>query len=690
MGSTLFVIESPGKLDALRKILGPGFDVVPSFGHIRDLPEHDMGVAAPDYQPQYVVPDERTRATVDNLRRRAEHASRVILATDMDREGEAIAWHIADELDLRDAERVVYGEITPEAVHAALAHPRRINMARVDAQQARRVLDRFVGYEVSPALSDKVGQRLSAGRVQTPAVRLVVDRERAIRAFTPTHHFGAELCFGDTPGWKAQWVTAPFLAPGSEYLLDNELAAAAAAVRRVRVAEFADSTRRVPPPPPFTTSTLQQAAQARLKMKPTRTMEAAQALYERGAITYMRTDNPNLADAAYTQLVELFASEARPFEARLVAKKRTWKAKESAQEAHEAIRPTHFDTREIGDTLDEKILYSLIWTRAVASQMVDAQFAVRAATLEAIEPVSLRVGTPRPTYVARGKTLIDKGWKAVNDIEDSDESKDDDDESDNPIPALCIGVELAPKSGAVLSKNTKAPARYTLSTLGKDLEANGIGRPSTYAQILDGIVSRGYVNEDGRGFLWATLTAESIIDALGGKFGFVELDYTRTLEADLDEIADGRKSYLGVVAAAHQQLAGELARLGGPKHPCPTCGKPLRRRENKAKGEHFWGCSGYPTCTTTLPDDGGKPGKRAEKPAAAAPAGKPATAAQHTGGAMPLCRCGKPLRRSIRSAKDDPKGKGWDFWGCTGYPTCKQTYKPGPDGRPVIVERAYD
>jgi DNA topoisomerase-1 len=319
------VIESPGKLEALQKILGPEFDVVPSFGHIRDLPEHEMGVSAPSYEPQYVVPDERTQATVNNLRRRAERASRVILATDMDREGEAIAWHIADELDLLDAERVVYGEITPEAVLSALAHPRAINMARVDAQQARRVLDRFIGYEVSPALSDKVGQRLAAGRVQTPAVFLVVALERAIRSFKSTNHFGAELSFGYGSVWKAQWVVTPFLPQGSEYLLDRDVAGLAAAVRRVRVTEFADSTRRVPPPPPFTTSTLQQAAQARLKMKPTRTMEAAQALYERGAITYMRTDNPNLADAGFSKSSS--CSLATPVRSRRVSSPRNARGK---------------------------------------------------------------------------------------------------------------------------------------------------------------------------------------------------------------------------------------------------------------------------------------------------------------------------------------------------------------------------
>jgi DNA topoisomerase-1 len=331
--------------------------------------------------------------------------------------------------------------------------------------------------------------------------------------------------------------------------------------------------------------------------------------------------------------------------------------------------------------------------RAVASQMVDALFATRTVTLEAIDPRLLCEGKPRATYKARGKTLADKGWKAINEANESEDSKDDDDESDNAIPFLSIGTELDPTSGVVVSKNTKAPARYTLATLGKDLEANGIGRPSTYAQILDGIVNRGYVVEDAQGFLWATLTAESIVDALGDKFGFVELDYTRALEADLDEIADGRKSYFDVVSTTHQQLTRELAGLGKPKHPCPTCGKPLRRRENRNKAEHFWGCSGYPNCTTTLPDDEGKPGKRVEKSASTSPASPSAKSGQGTqpgGAAMPQCRCGKPLRRSVRSAKDDSKGKGWDFWGCTGYPTCKQTYKTGPDGRPVITERAYD
>lgn len=668
---TLLIIESPGKKAKLESILGPDYTVRASFGHIRDLPKNDLGVNAPDYKPQYVIDDARKKEAVANLKKAAASADRVLLATDPDREGEAIAWHVADVLNLKSPQRVTYQEITDKAVKAAVAKPRPLDMNLVAAQEARRVLDRLVGYQVSPALSDKAGQRLSAGRVQSPAVRLVVERERSIRAFTSTTHYGAQLSFTAAVPWTAVWQTKPHLA-GSDYVLDAALAQAAADVRQVLVTDFADTEGRSAPPAPFTTSTLQQRAQVAHKFKPKQTMELAQKLYEQGAITYMRTDSPNLSDDAVADIAAYATAHGLP----LASKRRTWKAKGNAQEAHEAIRPTHTAALEAGATDDERRLYRLIWARAVASQLEDALFAVRTATLESLAPIG---GAPiKATYIARGRTLVDKGWKALqDDDEDQQQDGEDSDGADNQVPELAIGQTLDVTSGSLLTKVTKAPARYTLATLVKELEAKGIGRPSTYASILDNIMQREYITEDKRGYLWATLTAEAIVDSLVETFAFVELDYTRDLESELDGIADGSKHYLSVVSDAHSRLVAEIAKLipHQVKHSCPTCGKPLRKRTGRSGA--FWGCTGYPDCSSTAPDADGVPNLAQAR--ASAPA--------ESGAAAHRCSCGKPLRRNTRSVADDPKGKGWDFFGCTGYPKCKKTFNVNPDGTPILGEK---
>lgn len=667
--TTLLIIESPGKKAKLEEILGTDFVVRASFGHIRDLPEKSLGVKPQSYEPQYVVSDARAKKTIDALKKAASSADRVLLATDPDREGEAIAWHVADALGLKNAERITYGEITPKAVKAALAAPRPIDIALVHAQEARRVLDRLVGFQVSPALSERAGRTLSAGRVQSPAVRLVVERERAIRAFVATKHFGAILSFPTPAPWRATWK--PELPEGTEYQLDPALAKAAAAVRHVRVIAFEDGTSKSAPPAPFTTSTLQQAAQTRLKMKPKKTMEVAQRLYEQGAITYMRTDSPNLSDDAVAQIAAYAHAHGLP----LAEKRRRFKAKGNAQEAHEAIRPSHIAERTAGENDAERALYELIWSRAVASQLADATFAVRTASLQSLEPI----GAVPAAYEARGLTLIDAGWKILHDDSEDEEAKDRaDDEAQNPVPALTVGAVLDVADGKVQEKTTKAPKRYTLATLVKELEAHGIGRPSTYAAILDNITRREYIAEDKKGFLSASPIAEQIVDALVGAFTFVGLEYTRDLELDLDGIAEGTKAYRSVVADADAKLTREIAQLAPvaiEQHTCPDCGQQLRRRTG-TKGP-FWGCSGYPACKLTLPDLKGSPGARSETKA-----GKP----RETEALAHVCPdCARPLRRNTRAAADDPKRKGWDFWGCSGYPTCKRTFKPGPGGAPTLT-----
>ncbi|EGJ6041360.1 TPA: type I DNA topoisomerase [Escherichia coli] len=671
--TTLVIVESPGKVKKISSALGAGYRVMASVGHVRDLPKNDMAVEPPTFALHY-QPTERGRDILAKLKTAVAAADRVILATDPDREGEAIAWHLADALKLKNPERVTFTAITETQIKAAISAPRRIDMNRVRSQEARRALDRIVGYRVSPALSDRAGQPLSAGRVQSPAVRLVVDREREIAAFKVTEHYGAELTFDNADGtsWKAVWDTKPHLREGESYLLDDTLAQKAAAVRNVTVAAFEDAEKGRAPAAPFTTSTMQQAAGRRLKFNEKKTMELAQKLYEAGHITYHRTDAPNMDPAGMADI----ADYARSAGLRLAEKPRRWKAKEGAQEGHEAIRPTHAAELDAGDTDEQRALYRLIWQRAVASQLADAIYAVRTATLTGNAD-----GTP-VTFVATGRTLTDPGWMAVyaEDTEDEADKDDGDDPAKNPVPALTVGEDKTAASGRVLTKKTKPPSRIKRTDLGPVLEKLGIGRPSTYAAIIENILGRGYVTEDSKGFLRPLPLGETIRDALVGRFAFADLDYTRNLEDQLDQIAEGQSDYVSVVSGAWASLDKELGALESvniaPAHPCPACGKAMRRR--KGESGYFWGCTGFPECKTTLPDVKGKPGERKAPP-------------PPTGFDCP--KCGKALAR--RQGVSKPKAKGmkgrpYDFYSCTGYPKCDASFETGPDGKPVFQAAAAE
>lgn len=653
--STLVIVESPGKVKKLASILGPGFRIMPSVGHVRDLPEKDMGVEPPDFKPSY-VPTEKGRTVLAGLRSEVPKFSRVLLATDPDREGEAIAWHLADALRLREPERITFGEITENAVRAAVQRPRSIDMALVHAQEARRVLDRLVGYRVSPALSDRAGQKLTAGRVQSPAVRLVVDREREIRAFRQTEHYGAELLFDDDGRqWKATWQTTPHLTAGQEYLLDDGLASRVAALRHVTVASFEDTETRKGPPAPFTTVALQKVAGAKLGFKPKQTMDLAQKLYEAGLISYHRTDKPNLSEEAMQDIAALAAADGLP----VADKRRTWKSKEGAQEGHEAIRPTHMADREAGETDEQRALYRLIWTRAYASQLADARYAVRSAVLEG------DAGGLPVSFLARGRTLTYKGWLALQAPDEDD--ADEEDQATNPVPELATGASCSAVDGRLLTMHTKAPARYKQNTLVAELEARGIGRPSTYAAILDNITARGYILEGAKDFLYPTASGEAIRDALVDTFQFANLEYTRELEEQLDLIAGGSLSYQRVVSRAYAQLdqelsslqAGAAIRIQNPDAPeCPVCKSGHLRRRKGASG-FFWGCSRWQDgCKATFNDNRGKP----------AFGGKEATS-------CPVCKEGVLRQRSGANGK---------FWGCSRYPECKGTV-PDKRGRPDLT-----
>jgi len=543
----LLIVESPGKVKKIQSFLGNGWKVMASVGHVRDLPIKEIGVAPPDFKPTYVA-TERGKEVLARLKAAAKTAEAVYLATDPDREGEAIAWHLEDALKLKNAKRVTFTEITEKAVQAALKHPRRVDMALVAAQEGRRVLDRLVGYLVSPALSRANGAKLSAGRVQSPALRSVVEREREIRGFRITAHYGAELSFSD--GWKASWLTKPWLEPGQEYFLDKELAVRVAAQRTLKVLDCQETETRVAPPPPFTTSSLQQAASNALKFAPKKTMQLAQRLYEAGRITYMRTDSPNLSLDAIAEIRSYCASRGWS----LPAKSRIWKNKAGAQEAHEAIRPTHIEVEEAGDTDDEMVLYRLIRQRTLASLLEDAVYAVRTVQLQGEQ-----IDAKATIFEAKGRTVLSPGWKQIM---ESDQSEDVQDaaafnSSNNLAPQLKPEARLVAISGRLLSKKTAPPTRYSEATLIKELERFGIGRPSTYAAILDTIMSRDYVRLEKR-CLVPTPAGEALIDALAPHFGFLDYDFTRRIEDALDSIAQGKAAYAPVIQDAHGQLEKEL------------------------------------------------------------------------------------------------------------------------------------
>lgn len=705
----LLIIESPGKIEKLTPILGAGWEIVASYGHIRDLPRNEMGVAAPNFAPQYeFIPAQPIpgkpgkfyrsgKERVDAIKRLANNANEVYLATDPDREGESISWHLKESLGLKNPKRVAWGEVTATAVNTGLKAARTIDMNLVAAQEARRVLDRLVGYLVSPVLSQLTGQKLSAGRVQSPAVRLVVEREREIKAFRPTSHFGAMLYFGaPEKEWSAEWLLKPkFVTEDNPFFMDKAFATAVSEVKAVTVKTFDEREARRSPPPPFNTSLMLQAASVALGLDPEVTMQAAQKLNEGGHITYHRTDNPNVSDES---LKDIYA-EAAKLGLDVVEKPRKFPCPEGAQIGHPAITPTHWDVEEAGETSDQRALYKLIRLRAIACQLADARYKVRTVRLEAAQPVMGK----DVEFEGKGRTLIYSGWLKLIGGDQTDEEGEK--EAVNPIPVVKPGQALEVAHGDLLAKKTKAPGRYTKASLVKKLETEGIGRPATYAAIMVNIVGRGYVQ--GKKFLEPTPAGELIVDSLVGKFKFMELSFTRNVEETLDLVAQGKAGFKDVIQKVYGQLQSELANLGIPNMPAPTA---VKSKCPKCKGAvtadaRTLSCQcGFKLwreiaglrltdeqCETllstgTLPSTpgfkSGKTGKpfstglklaadlsgkvefvfEARPPAAAEGAGADKVAAPDSA-TCPKCK--KPMRQRTG-------GKGL-FWGCSGYPECKVT-----------------
>ena len=634
-GGKLVVVESPAKAKTIGRYLGRGYVVKPSLGHVRDLLKSRLSVDVDnDFAPEYRVPNEK-RALVKELKEAAARADEIFLATDPDREGEAIAWHVleAAEMDPARTKRVVFQEITQPAIRAAFAQPRAIDMDRVEAQQARRVIDRLVGYQLSPLLWRKVQGRLSAGRVQSVAVRLVVEREREIEAFDSREYWtiGAELSqtkfravAGNNGSRRPFFIGRLHRLNGAEPELGSEEAVqphvAALQQAHWQVGEVNLSKRIRGPLAPFTTSTLQQEASRRLGLGTTRTMRIAQELYEGvnvgegdvGLITYMRTDSVTVAGEAQEQarafIVATFGNDYVP-EKPPVYKTRS----KTAQEAHEAIRPTSVDRTPAALkahlSKEQFRLYKLIWERFVASQMVPAVYDTVSADIWA-GPATTPPAERPYLFRASGSTLAFRGFLAVYGAEE-DPDEGEGAEGDGPqIPADLRAEEDLDLLQLLPEQHfTQPPPRYSEASLVKALEEHNIGRPSTYASIISTIQQRGYVDQEQKR-LRPTEIGAIVNDMLVQYFPDVlSVDFTARLEDELDEIAEG-KPWVPVIGAFYRQFEqnlnvadAALPKLDLRKEPelvgrdCPLSGHPLVYRQGRYG--RFVGCSAYPQCRYT-------------------------------------------------------------------------------------------
>src|SRR6476620_3057063 len=488
MAKNLLIVESPAKAKTIEKILGSNFEVKSCYGHIRDLEKDDMGIDVKNnFRPRYIVPEEK-RKVVNDLKQLAKKSGEVWLATDEDREGEAISWHLCEVLGLNPAttKRIVFHEITKPAIQKAVGNPRTVDMNLVNAQQARRVLDRIVGFELSPVLWRKISMKnnLSAGRVQSVAVRLIAEREREINAFTPQSSFKVEAIFtatdsaGKQLSFKAEGSRFPKAEAAEQFL--KECIGANYTVKDIQV----KPTKRTPAAP-FTTSTLQQEASRKLGYGVSRTMLLAQKLYESGQITYMRTDSVNLSETALEDIEKTITSS---YGSKYHKARRYKNKNESAQEAHEAIRPTYMSNTSVSDA-ETRRLYELIWKRTMASQMADAE----------LEKTIAKIGisTNKAELTAQGEVLKFDGFIKVyrEDLDEEDIEGEEAEGQEGMLPPLSIGQQLSFREMKAIERFSRALPRYTEASLVKKLEELGIGRPSTYAPTISTIQKRGYVEK---------------------------------------------------------------------------------------------------------------------------------------------------------------------------------------------------
>ncbi len=698
MTKTLVVVESPAKAKTIEKYLGDGYAVRASYGHIRDLPRSKLGVDPDqDFAVQYEVPEDSKRHVAD-LKKALKQNEDLVLATDYDREGEAIAFHVATLLGVEPAgaKRVTFTEITRDAILDAFAHPRTIDMELFDAQEARRILDRLVGYKISPLLWKRVQPGLSAGRVQSVAVRLIVEREREIDAFVPVEYWSIDVRL--TP----EDVEQPFLARLTE-VPEGKLAAgpdkkgqllgtegdAAQHAERLRGASYRvigveKKERKRSPAPPFTTSTLQQEAARKLGFSARKTMTLAQRLYEgidlpgegtSGLITYMRTDSVTIADSALREIAELVQQDYG--KAYSLAEARRYKTRSrNAQEAHEAVRPTSvFRTpQRVASALerDQLRLYTLIWQRTVATQMADARFDQVGIDIEALAPANGHGGDQtRYGLRATGQTLTFDGFLKLY-REGRDDEPDEDAEAALPVltaEQLLRMLEVLPEQHF-----TQPPPRYTEASLVKKLEELGIGRPSTYASIISTIQDRGYVRLEDRRFRPEDV-GYVVTDKLVEHFpDIVNPDFTAYMEKELDDIAEGQlrkvqmlEEFNGPFERALEKAEDSFERYSEELDElCPLCPQegrePGRLQVKLGRYGKFIGCPNYPECRYIRNMDGTE---RAE------PELLDETCPD----------CGRQLQRRV--------GRYGPFVGCSGYPDCRYIKKDPPTSTGVTCPQCH-
>lgn len=645
----LVIVESPAKAKTIMKYLGKGYDVVASMGHIRDLPKSKLGVDVEnDFEPQY-MPIKGKAELVKTLKKKAEAAHNVFLATDPDREGEAISWHLAHllNLDLSAADRVTFNEITKSGVQKGMAEPRTINLEVVNAQQARRVLDRIVGYQISPFLWRKIRARLSAGRVQSVAVRIIVDRENEIRAFKSEEYWSIDAKLQGKPDDKL--VPAKFY--GKDKKIDIKTGEQAQAIlAELKNAPFTvesvkKSVRKKSPAPPFTTSTMQQEASRKLGFQARRTMKAAQELYEgvdvpgmgtMGLITYMRTDSLRISDEAAQQAEDFITG--RYGKDYLPAQRRVYKSKNNAQDAHEAVRPTtpSLSPDKVQESLsaDQYKLYRLIWERFIASQMATAL----------LDTVAVDIRAGEYLFKASGYSVRFDGFTVLY-----EEGRDEETEEGGALPILEQGDKLTVRELSPNQHFTQPPPRFTEASLIKTLEENGIGRPSTYAPTINTIIDKSnYVEREGKA-LHPTPLGEVVNQLMLEQFkDIVDVSFTANMEKELDDVEEGKTEWVGMLHKFYDGFSKTLTdaeknmdgtRLKVPDEEtdviCELCGRNMIVKTGRFG--KFLACPGFPECKNTK------------------------KIVQETGGMCPKCG-GKML------AKKSQKGR--TFYGCGSYPNC--------------------
>ena len=612
MASNLVIVESPAKAKTIKQYLGKSYSVIASMGHVRDLPKSQMGIDFNNnFEPKYIT----IRGKGDliaKLKKEAKAAKKIFLATDPDREGEAISWHLAQLLDIDENEkcRIAFNEITKTAVQAAVKEPRKINTSLVDAQQARRVLDRIVGYKISPLLWKKVKKGLSAGRVQSVTTRLIVDREREIDAFIPEEFWTLDATLSKE-NHKEKFVADFYGKGGKKQKLSTQTA-----VERVKseldgakyvVTSVKSGEKKRYPAPPFTTSTLQQEASRKLNFTVKRTMMAAQQLYEGvsveghgtvGLITYMRTDSLRIANEALVDARQYIGEKyGKDF---LPASARTYKTKGNAQDAHEAIRPTYVSLtpQEVKSSLSADMykLYKLIWERFVACQMEYAVY----------DTMNVDIDANGYTFKANGSKLKFKGYMALY-VEGSDDNTE---EKENKLPVLCEGDVLIPEKLESAQHFTQPPPRYTEATLVKALEEKGIGRPSTYAPTITTITARGYVARDKKQ-LYPTELGTAVTDIMTAYFAdIMDIEFTANMEKELDSIEDGDTNWTSVMSSFYNPFKVTLEKaeheIGKIKIEdevsdvkCDKCGRMMVYKMGRFG--KFLACPGFPECRNAKP-----------------------------------------------------------------------------------------